>query len=97
MEGRFASKIERLRSAVLEGSGELDPEVRGAAYAGEGVPEPFALYLDKIARHAYKVTDGDVEALRAAGYSEDEIFEATVSAALGAGLRRLEIGLGAIR
>jgi hypothetical protein len=37
-----------------------------------------------------------VEGLRAAGYSEDQIFEATVSCALGAGLRRLDAGLSAI-
>jgi alkylhydroperoxidase family enzyme len=39
------------------------------------------------------VTDDDVDALRASGLSEDEIFEVTVSAAVAAGLERLDAGL----
>ena len=45
---------------------------------------------------AHTVTDADVEALKAAGRSEDEIFEATVTVAIGEGLRRLDAGLEAI-
>ena len=47
-------------------------------------------YLEKVHLHAYKVTDADVEALKAAGLSEDEIFEQTVAAAIAEGLRRLD-------
>jgi alkylhydroperoxidase family enzyme len=61
------------------------------------VPEELIRYVDKVTKHAYKVTDADVEALRHAGYSEDAIFEITLSAALGAGLARLERGLEALR
>ena len=39
---------------------------------------------------AYTVTDADVEVLKGAGLSEDEIFEQTVAAAIGQGLRRLD-------
>ena len=39
------------------------------------------------------MTDEDVEALRAAGFSEDEIFEQTVSAAVSEGLARLDAAL----
>ena len=42
--------------------------------------------------HAYRVTDGDVESLLASGLSEDEIFEATVAAAVTAGLERFVAG-----
>ena len=45
-------------------------------------------YLDKVRRRAYTVTDEDVAALRDAGVGEDEIFEQTVAAAIGEGLRR---------
>jgi len=54
-------------------------------------------YLEKVRLHAYKVTDRDVEELKAAGVSEDEIFEHTVSAAVAAGLERLEAGFGKLR
>jgi enoyl-CoA hydratase/carnithine racemase len=91
-----AANMQRLVDAVLTGPGTLDPGVRQAAAQAVDPPEAFRSYLDKVARHAYKVTDEDVEALREAGYSEDQIFEATVSCALGACLRRLEAGLTAV-
>ncbi len=53
-------------------------------------PAAMAAYLEKVHLHAYKVTDADVEALKAAGLSEDEIFEQTVAAAIAEGLRRLD-------
>jgi hypothetical protein len=50
----------------------------------------LAPYLDKVRTRAYTITDRDVEELRRAGVSEDEIFEATVSVACAEGLRRLD-------
>ena len=57
----------------------------------------LAAYVDKVARHAYKVTDEDVSQLQHAGHSDDALFEVTISAALGAALGRLERGLAALR
>jgi alkylhydroperoxidase family enzyme len=59
-------------------------------------PPEFSTYLEKVRLHAYKVTDRDVHALKDAGFSEDEIFEQTVSTAVAAGLERLDAGLGAL-
>jgi alkylhydroperoxidase family enzyme len=61
-------------------------------------PEPAELerYLDAVRGRAFRITDGQVETLKAAGFSEDELFEHTVSAAVGAGLARLEAGLRAL-
>jgi alkylhydroperoxidase family enzyme len=62
-------------------------------------PEPAAPlgpYLEKVRARAYTVTDADVEGLKAAGISEDEIFEATVAVAIREGLRRLDAALEAI-
>jgi alkylhydroperoxidase family enzyme len=56
-------------------------------------PPVAAGYLEKVRLHAYRVTDGDVEALLGAGLSEDEVFEATVAAAVAAGLARFDAGL----
>ena len=50
----------------------------------------MAAYLAKVRDRAYSVTDADVEALKAAGFTEDEIFEQTVAVAIGQGLRRLD-------
>ena len=92
VETPYSGKIARLRSAGLGQPGALSPEERRACAEGDP-PPPLAAYVDKVRRHAYQVTDDDINALREAGCSEEEIFEATVSAALGAGLCRLETGL----
>lgn len=68
-------------------------ELRRAAHPDREAPSDFAPYLDKVKRNAYRVTDEDVEALKDDGYSEDVIFEQTVSVAVVAGLDRLEAGL----
>src|SRR5215471_1749129 len=54
-----------------------------ALEAGE-VDARCAGYLDKIALAAYRITDEDVSALRAAGVDEDAIYDVTVTAAFGA-------------
>jgi alkylhydroperoxidase family enzyme len=76
-------------------SEHLDALRANVAGTRAAAPE-LAAYLDKVRTHAYKVTDADVEQLKAAGFSEDEIFEHTVAVAVAEGLRRLDAGLGAI-
>ena len=71
----------------------LIARLRDAANPDRPAPPEMQPYLDKVRRHAYEVTDADVEALKRDGFSEDEIFEHTVSAAVAAGLERLEAGL----
>ena len=68
-----------------------------AAEPKREAPPEFAAYLEKVRLHAYEVTDADVERLKGAGFSEDEIFEQTVSAAVAAGFERLDAGLGTLR
>ena len=75
---RYDSLVERLREAAR-------PERQA--------PPDFAPYLDKVRRNAYEIMDEDIQALKDAGYSEDVIFEQTVSVAVAAGLERLEAGL----
>jgi alkylhydroperoxidase family enzyme len=53
-----------------------------------------AHFVEKVARHAYRVTDDDIAALRVAGHSEEAVYEMTVAASLGAALGRLERALG---
>lgn len=76
---------------------ELIAELRAAAAPERPPPPEFAAYLQKVRLHAYKVTDRDVEELKAAGFGEDEIFEHTISAAVAAGLERLDAGLATLR
>jgi alkylhydroperoxidase family enzyme len=99
--------FQQVRKAVLEGPGTTSPEERTriAAWcsdpdqgpASDHLPEPLAALLTKVTRYAYKVTDEDVQAVLAAGYSEDAVFEAILSAALGAATARYERGMAALR
>jgi alkylhydroperoxidase family enzyme len=50
----------------------------------------LAAYLEQVREHAYTITDADVDQLKAAGLSEDEIFEQTVGVAIREGFRRLD-------
>jgi alkylhydroperoxidase family enzyme len=71
----------------------LVERLREAAQPERQAPPDFAPYLDKVRRNAYKVTDEDIQALKDSGYSDDIIFEQTVSVAVAAGLERLKAGL----
>jgi alkylhydroperoxidase family enzyme len=74
----------------------LIEQLRAAARPALGAPPAAGAYLETVRRHAYRVTDEQVAELRAAGLSEDEIFELTVAAAVAAGLERLDAGLRAL-
>ena len=83
-----------LRS-VLDGPGETDPSLRYAAAEGVGMPDDLRELVEKVHRHAYKVTDEEIAALQAK-YADDQLFEIIVSAALGASRQRLSAGLKAL-
>ena len=109
MSERHTINTQRLAHAVLNSPGATDTITRhvvkeycatlgGSSTSSTGdLPADLAGYLTKVALHAYKTTDEDIEALQQTGYSEDAIFEITLSAALGAGLARLERGLAALK
>ena len=104
-----ATYAQRLIEAVLSSHGDTEPSVRRAVAAlsaqpdghsstqADAVPPELISYVNKIALHAYKTTNEDIEILLQAGYSEDAIFEITLSAALGAGMARLECGLSVLK
>ena len=71
--------------------------LRRAARPDRESPPELEAYLTKVRLHAYKVVDREVEELKAAGFGEDELFEHTVSAAVRAGLERLDAALGVVR
>jgi alkylhydroperoxidase family enzyme len=81
------------RVAMATGYEPLIVRLRDAAQPNRPIPAKAAAYAATVRRHAYRVTDAQVEALRAAELSEDDIFELTVAAAVGAGLERLDAGL----
>src|SRR6266511_1734484 len=86
-ESRHATLLAALRHAVLDAPAHTDPGLRSAASGGGALPEPLGAYVGKVRDQSYRITGTDVETLRATGLGEDEIFEITVAAALGAALR----------
>jgi alkylhydroperoxidase family enzyme len=92
----YARKFQQLKEAVLSALGALDLALRKAASQQEAIPGVLGPYVKQVSERAYTVTDEDIATLREAGYTEDQIFEATVSAALGAGLVRLNSGITAL-
>jgi alkylhydroperoxidase family enzyme len=76
---------------------DLIARLRAAALPERTPPSALRSYLETVRRHAYRVTDREVEELKAAGLSEDEIFEQTVAAAVAAGLERRDAALRALR
>ena len=91
----YTTAYRTLTEAVFDGPGESSPEWRRAAATNEGLPEDLRALVDTIHRHAYKVTDEDLLALKAK-HSEDVLFEVIVSAAVGAAEQRLLAGLRAL-
>jgi hypothetical protein len=94
MSLRFRELKEATAAALLRGPGASPAELRQACARGEA-PEELRALVEKIDRHAYKVTDEDLAALRAK-YSEDQLFEIIAAAAFGAADRRLGAGLRAL-
>ena len=79
---------------VVEGPGKVASSLRQQIARGEAPPDLAAL-VHKIREHAYRVTDDDVDALRPR-YSENQLFEIIVTAAVGAAEHRLDRAIAAL-
>jgi len=85
-----------LVSRVLHGGGDASSTMRRAAFDDAGITGPVGRLVDKVAKQAYNVTDDDIAAVRLAGFSEDQIFEVVVCAAIGQSTRQYETALAAL-
>src|SRR4029453_11530319 len=85
-----------LIARILEGDGRASPAQRRAAFDNRGLAEPLRTLADKVASHAYKVTDETIAAAKAAGFGEDQIFELVVCAAVGQATRQHDMALAAL-
>jgi alkylhydroperoxidase family enzyme len=108
-DDRYRAARQRLHNAILCTPGSTHPDLRQQVATQSRqlsgclpdeplqVPSELVSYTQKVARNAYKVIDRDIELLQEAGYSEEAIFEITLSAAFGAGMARLDCGLMALK
>lgn len=83
-----------LRHSVLEAPAVTSPALRAAAATGTD-PEPWASYTELVRTASQRITGADLDRLTAT-HSEDEVYELTVAAAVGAALRTHEAGLRAL-
>lgn len=94
-------EVEHGRSRMLEAPGVTSPALRAACEAYTArlrggtrpaleLPEAIGPYLEKLALHAYRIVDTDIELLREQGHEDEAIFEITLTAAMGASIVGLE-------
>jgi hypothetical protein len=88
----FRGLVER----VLTGDGRASVEERATAFANAGGGGALGELVDKVARRPAEVGDGDFAAVGAAGFSEDQVFELVVCAAVGQADRLYGAGLAAL-
>jgi hypothetical protein len=97
------------RAALLTGlrlgRGSIEELEELASSLPEGATEPpaqpasspsLARYIEHVAGEAWRITDEDIATLKTEGLDEDTIFEATIAAALGAGIARYQVALRAL-
>ena len=98
-------RVHKVYEATTRVEGDSSQEIRQRIinYATNPSPDTLRLlpqalqpYIQKVVEESYKVTDRDIKELQNSGYSEDFVFEITVTASLGSGLRRFRAGIDAL-
>jgi hypothetical protein len=85
-----------LADGVLTGEGQASREQRAGAFGNAGLPAPVDALIGKVATRPTEVTDADFAAATASGYSDDQLFEMVIAAAVGQSARMYEAGLAAL-
>lgn len=87
---------DELVARVLGSEATAPLQMRRAAFDDAGLDEAMSTLVTKIGQHADQVSDDDIAAARAAGLSEDQIFEIVVCAAIGQADRQYRSALAAL-
>ena len=81
---------------VLNGEGRASPELRARAFSNADLPPALQELIGKVATGPAQITDADFAAAKASGFSEDQLFELVIAAAVGQSDRLYEAGLAAL-
>ena len=81
---------------VLNGDGRSAPDLRAHAFSNDGLSPPLDALIAKVATRPAQVTGADFAAAKAAGFSEDQLFELVIFAAVGESARMYDAGLAAL-
>lgn len=93
---RHAAEIDAIKGDVITGPAVTERSARARVLAGDS-PRELAEFLERVRGASYRATGEDIDALKRAGLSEDEIYELTVAAAIGVALERLQIAMAGLR
>ncbi|NEE02599.1 hypothetical protein [Phytoactinopolyspora halotolerans] len=81
---------------VLNAESTTSAQQRARAFNNDALPPPLHTLISKVVARPAQVTDADVAAAQESGYTEDELFELVICAALGQSDRLYETGLAAL-
>jgi hypothetical protein len=95
-EDRKRAAHRALVDRVLNGEGRAAAGQRARAFADEGLAPPLDTLIGKVATRPVRVTEADFAAAKAAGFSDDQLFELVICAAVGHSARLYEAGLAAL-
>jgi hypothetical protein len=95
-EDKKRAAFRALVDRVLNGEARTSAEQRAGAFSNADIPPPLRALIGKVATSPGQVTDADFAAAKASGFSEDQLFELVISAAVGESARRYEAGLAAL-
>lgn len=95
-EDKDRAAYRALVDRVLTGDGRASAEQRARAFRNDGLAPPLDALIDKVANRPAQVTDADFAAAKASGFSEDQLFELVICAAVGQSTRLYEAGLAAL-
>lgn len=92
----FPAAHESLVSRILAGAGHAPDTLRRAAFDNSGLNEPLRTFINRVAIQPTRVGDIHFQAAKAAGLTEDQIFELVVCAAVGEASRQYRRALAAL-
>jgi hypothetical protein len=95
-EDKKRAAYRALEDRILTGEGRASAEQRAHAFGNAGLSPPLDGLIGKVATRPAQVTDADFAAARAAGFTEDKLFELVVCAAVGQSARLYDAGLAAL-
>lgn len=95
-EDKKRAAFRALVDRVLTGPGTAAPEERARAFGNEGLGSPLDELIGKVATRPAEVSEADFAAAKAAGCTEDQLFELVVCAAVGQSDRLYDAGLAAL-
>ncbi len=85
-----------LVNRIRQGPGRTPADQRAGAFDNANLLAPLGVVVGKVAGRSAQVTDADFAGAIEAGFTDDQLFEVVICAAVGAATRQYEAGLAAL-